>query len=142
MTRLRKHGKQMLTTASPKINESEINYSVSESITRDIRDNEQLAININLSYKGDQVAYLMFTVNEQNRSLYIENIEVWDVYQGLGFAQYLYKKFGEIYREKFNGWIVERDFQSPAAEAAFNKAIEKGWVPPEAFNENYTRRSY
>lgn len=99
-------------------------------------------VNINLSYKGDQVAYLMFTVDDEQQQLYIENIEVWDVYQGLGLAQYLYKKFGELYRSNYSGWTVAREFQNPAAEAAFNKAIEKGWVPPEAFSEDHTRRSY
>ncbi|MNV87780.1 hypothetical protein D3C71_1819350 [compost metagenome] len=84
----------------------------------------------------------MFTVNDEDQTLYIENIEVWEVYQGLGLAQYLYKKFGELYKNKYNGWIVEREFQNPAAESAFKKAIEQGWVPEEALNEDHTKRNY
>jgi Acetyltransferase (GNAT) family. len=129
----------MLTS---KINEDEVDYNVSESFSRDIYDNEIKIINVNILYNGEEVGYLMFSVDENNQKLFIENIEVWEVYRNQGIGQLLYKKFGELYRNNYNGWIVEREFQNPIAEQAFMKAIEKGWVPQEAFNEQTTKRTY
>lgn len=128
--------------AAPKVDESEVGYEVNESQMRDIKGNPYDAITINLLFNGEYVGYLIFSIYPEEERLYIENIEVNEVYQGLGLAQYLYKKFGELYSSHYSGWIVEREFQNPAAESAFKAAIDLGWVPPEALNENHTNRTY
>lgn len=97
---------------------------------------------IGIKYNRDHAGELIFAIYPEEEKLYIENIEVWEVYQGLGLAQYLYKKFGELYREKYSGWSVGREFQNPAAEKAFSNAINFGWVPKEAFNEEHIVRTY
>lgn len=125
-----------------KIDESEISYEVQEGTMRDIRGNEYESVTINIIYQNEYVGYLIFTVYPDKQQLYIEQIEVWDVYQGQGLAQYLYKKFGEIYRQNYMGWPVGRKFENPKAEQAFKRAIEKGWVPPEAYTEEYIDRTY
>ncbi|MNN60424.1 hypothetical protein D3C81_1756050 [compost metagenome] len=128
--------------SAPKVRESDISYDVNESTTRDINNKVQNVVTINITYQNEQIGYLMFSVDEENKTIYVENIEVWEVYQNLGFAQYLFKKFGELYMSKYSGWIVEGEFQHPAAESAFKKAIELGWVPAEALNENHFKRNY
>lgn len=128
--------------ASPKIDESEINYEVNDVQMSSLEGDHYDAVTINIKYEGEYVGNLIFSVYEEDQRIYMENIEVWEHYRGLGLAQYLYKKFGELYSLNYNGWIVERNFQNPAAESAFMKAIELGWVPQEAFNENYTKRTY
>lgn len=133
---------KMLTTAAPKIDESEIQYDVNDVELTNIEGTPYQATTISIKYNGDYAGDLIFAVYPEEEKIYIEQIEVWDVYQNLGLAQYLYKKFGELYKQNYSGWTVGRDFQNPTAEAAFKKAIEQGWVPAEALNEDHTKRSY
>lgn len=128
--------------AAPKVDESEISYEVNDSQMVDIKGDPYNATTINLLFNGEYAGYLIFSVYPEEERLYIENIEVDEVHQGLGLAQYMYKKFGELYSSQYNAWIVEREFQNPVAESAFRKAIDLGWVPQEALNESYTNRTY
>ncbi|MNW22927.1 hypothetical protein D3C71_2247190 [compost metagenome] len=40
----------------------------------------------------------------------------------------MYKKFGEIYNEKYNGWLISRYYVNPVAEYSFRKAVSLGWI--------------
>lgn len=128
--------------AAPKVDEKDIEYTINEARMSNITGEVYEATTVGIKYHNDYAGELIFAIYPEEEKLYIENIEVWDVYQNLGLAQYLYKRFGELYKEKYNGWVVEREFQHPAAEKAFKNAIELGWVPAEAFSEEHTRRTY
>lgn len=79
--------------------------------------------------------------DEKINILYFDWIEVKEQYRKFGIGQLLYKKFGEIYKEKFNGIPVARKFDNPVAEYSLKKAISLGWVSENAFSEQYTSRN-
>lgn len=79
--------------------------------------------------------------NEKITILYFDWIEVKDEYKQLGIGQLLYKEFGKIYSEQFNGIPVARNFDNPIAEYSLKKAISLGWVPEQAFSEEFTARN-
>ncbi|MNV65025.1 hypothetical protein D3C71_1576940 [compost metagenome] len=110
-------------------------------------------------YLGDEIGSIMFYAYEgwplnkidpnayksseiMNQLLYIKEVRVRDQYQGFGIGQLLYKKFGEVYTEQFNGWPVGKNYANPIAEYAYRKAVGLGYIPEMALNEEYTGREY
>lgn len=93
---------------------------------------------------GEEAGYLTFveTTTNDESYLYLAKIEVQPKYREFGIGTLLYKEFGSIYNEKYSGWEVERHFENPIAEYAFKKAIELGYVSPDAFTEERTTRQY
>jgi GNAT superfamily N-acetyltransferase len=97
---------------------------------------------ITLLVNGDHAGFLAFTADTNGKYIEIIQLEVDPKYQNQGLAYEIYKKFGEIYSEKFNGWPVERHFMNPVAEYAFRNSVSKGFVPESALTEPMITRDY
>ncbi|MDF2534279.1 MAG: hypothetical protein K0R18_436 [Bacillales bacterium] len=105
---------------------------------------------ISAMYAGSQIGYLDFSKyvpKEEAKDytepeLYVSFLYVQQYFEGAGVGQMLYKKFGEMYTEQFNGWAVGRQFVNPVAEYSFRKAVSLGWVPDMALSEEKIIRDY
>ncbi|MNV72640.1 hypothetical protein D3C71_1657460 [compost metagenome] len=95
---------------------------------------------IDASLNGEPIGSLIFTANADHIKLVY--IDVNRKYQNLGVGQSLYREFGKIYNEQYNGMNVEQWFVNPIAEYAFRKAVSLGWIPQEALTEHNMKRSY
>lgn len=110
-------------------------------------------------YQGNEIGSIMFYAYEGwplnridpsayksneivSQLLYIKEVRVLDQYQNLGIGQLLYKKFGEIYYSKFQGWPVGRNFANPVAEYAYRKAVALGYINEMTLDEQYIKREY
>lgn len=72
--------------------------------------------------------------------IFVEAVFVNEQYRKLGIGQLLYKKFGEIYNQYYQGWPVGRYYVNPVAEYSFRKAVSLGWISETAVTENYVYR--
>ncbi|MNJ90002.1 hypothetical protein D3C87_75930 [compost metagenome] len=139
---------------------------ISVEYQADVADNSEpddnyysMSQRIVATYNGKEIGYINFEHVEQEPSedenfqhenegtsleeiIYLSKIEVPSEYRGFGISGILYKKFGEVYSQKFMGLPVERHFENPIAEYSFKKAIDEGWVPTEAYSPNRTTRDY
>ncbi|MNC32782.1 hypothetical protein D3C75_811520 [compost metagenome] len=52
----------------------------------------------------------------------------------------MYKKFGEIYNEKYNGWLISRYYVNPVAEYSFRKAVSLGWINEVSLDDSLVTR--
>lgn len=139
---------------------------ISVEYQADVADNSEpednyfsMSQRIVATYNGREIGYINFEHVEQEppededfqhenegtsleEIIYLSKIEVPEQYRGLGISGILYKKFGEVYSQKFMGLQVERHFENPIAEYSFKKAIDEGWVPAEAYSANRSTRDY
>lgn len=128
----------------------EVSYTADTEVEDDAEDNYYSASQlITATNNGAEIGKINFNYvkqedenGEQEELIYLAYIEVNDAYRGYGISGMLYKKFGEVYSEKYNGLPVERHFENPIAEYSFKKAIEQGWVPDSALSEDKTTRQY
>lgn len=99
---------------------------------------------------GELVGYL--DVHEQNnaniqdygesnevleKSLYISMVKTKPEFENQGIASELYKEFGKLYKEQFDGWEVIHLFSNSIADYLFRKLTAKGDIPKEAYNVKY-----
>lgn len=132
------------------IRKVEIQYEPDVAEEHDPEDNYYSSSQkIVAKYDGKEIGHIDFSYveqeneeGEQEKLLYLAYIEVDDDFKGLGISGLLYKKFGEIYSQKYNNLPVERHFENPLAEYSFKRAIEKGWVPESALTEERITRQY
>lgn len=72
----------------------------------------------------------------------LEAISTYKNQRGKGLSKELYKLFGQIYKEKFNGYEFEVFFANPIAEYGFLKSIENGDLPYECIEKGKIKRAY
>lgn len=120
----------------------EKNASVANSV--DLRNIEYSVIRNNIYRKivatldGEEIGYFYFYIYTDN-TLYVDEVEVNEEYQNYGIGTNLYKEFGKIYNEEFNGWPVGRFYLNPVAEYSFRKAVSLGWISETALNGDVKR---
>lgn len=142
-----------------KIDWNKVDFSV-QSSKRDLNTlDSDYAIDheIYCDYYGEQVGYLHFSEYENvnankvhpslpnknyEQLLYINNILVNAEFRGWGFGSHIYDKFGEIYKEEFQGWPVAQVFVNPVAEYTFMKAIDRETIPKSALVKELITRDY
>lgn len=97
------------------------------------------------THEGQEVGALDYStkeyVNGENQ-LYVEFLFVDENYRQAGIGQLIYKKFGEVYTQNYDGWGIARVFANPVAEYSFRKAVSMGWFPENALNEDKIEREY
>lgn len=145
-----RHKKNAAVETAIDIRKVEIQYESDVAEEHDPEDNYYSSSQkIVAKYDGKEIGHIDFSYveqeneeGEQEKLLYLAYIEVDDDFKGLGISGLLYKKFGEIYSQKYNNLPVERHFENPLAEYSFKRAIEKGWVPESALTEERITRQY
>lgn len=90
-------------------------------------------------YVGGEISR-QFEGQKVEKMLYFDDFEVDSNQRGKGIANEILKKLGELYREKFSGWPMFNMYINPVAEYAVINAIAQGWLPEEAFIEEYQLR--
>lgn len=108
-------------------------------------------------YYGSQIGYMHFSEFHNvtakkihpslpnkhfNKMLYVNNVLVNSEYRGFGIGKALYKKFGEMYKERFSDWPIAQVFVNPVAEYIFKEEIEEGNIPQSALDEELIARQY
>lgn len=98
------------------------------------------------SEAGKDLGYFEYKIynyeDDDEKYLYITNVFVYPQYQNLGVGQLLYKEFGKVYNEKYNGFELKRDFLNPIAEYAYRKAVGLGYIPESTLVEEKIKRTY
>ena len=96
---------------------------------------------------GKQAGYMDFIVhnfqdNVEDNYIEIIGIEIEEEYRGFGISTLVYKKFSELYVEKYDGYPLERLFQNPVAEYSFRKAVSNGFVDSTLLDNSRIQRDY
>lgn len=102
---------------------------------------------ISAIYEDEEIGFIHFTSfdyqdDKEKNHLVFGFIIVEEFFQRLNLSLMLYKKFGEVYKEYFSDFPIERFFSNPVAEYTFKKAIKLGYIPESAYSEERIKRDY
>jgi len=143
-----------------RINHNELELGIFEgSVAQGKTGAKRQHFQVYCDYKGDEIGSITFYAYEGwplnkidsytykssevvPNLLYINEVRVHDKYQNLGIGQLLYKKFGELYEERFKNWPIGRMFVNPIAEYAYRKAVGLGYISEVTLDETYIGRDY
>ncbi|MNV32636.1 hypothetical protein D3C71_1239780 [compost metagenome] len=82
------------------------------------------------AYDGNKrVGFMEYNIDEENKSIWVNMVQVQEEYKGSNVALKLIKKFHNEYKEKYWGWDIRAQFYNYELSDFFEKAVQKGWFP-------------